>query len=231
MIEKTYDLSTLNLSAGTHEITVKARAIGYGDSWPSNEVSYSVVEETVQISGSWKFKGGFYPTLDIPGFVYNVNFVSNGVSFSSIEVARTGATLHYDDVEVARMGSDSNIWANENYRTITFDGTREGSKGFYWWLVTNAVKQEIAFTIDDTTYYAKEGMTWSEWVDSEYNTIGAIIEYWDGNKRQGYFVKVGNKWVVQAGSALPADEEIGETAYYISATTTPDNEIHGGGSN
>ena len=34
----------------------------------------------------------------------------------------------------------------------------------------------IEFTIDGTTYKAKEGMTWKEWVNSKYNTIG-LIEY------------------------------------------------------
>ena len=28
----------------------------------------------------------------------------------------------------------------------------------------------ITFTIDDTTYCAENGMTWGEWVESEYNT-------------------------------------------------------------
>lgn len=33
----------------------------------------------------------------------------------------------------------------------------------------------ITFTIDGTTYQAMNGMTWGEWVNSEYNTIGAYI--------------------------------------------------------
>lgn len=39
---KTFDLSTLNLSAGTHKITVKARASGFEDSPESEPVSYVV---------------------------------------------------------------------------------------------------------------------------------------------------------------------------------------------
>lgn len=30
----------------------------------------------------------------------------------------------------------------------------------------------ISFAIDGTTYQAEEGMTWAEWVESEYNTDG-----------------------------------------------------------
>lgn len=33
----------------------------------------------------------------------------------------------------------------------------------------------ISFTIDGTSYQAEEGMTWGEWVESEYNTDGFII--------------------------------------------------------
>ena len=33
----------------------------------------------------------------------------------------------------------------------------------------------ISFTIDGTTYQAEAGMTWGEWVDSEYNTSGVYI--------------------------------------------------------
>ena len=31
----------------------------------------------------------------------------------------------------------------------------------------------ISFTIDDNLFYAEKEMTWSEWIESEYNTIGA----------------------------------------------------------
>lgn len=33
----------------------------------------------------------------------------------------------------------------------------------------------ITFTINNTEYQAEEGMTWGEWVDSEYNVINASI--------------------------------------------------------
>ena len=36
----------------------------------------------------------------------------------------------------------------------------------------------ITFTIDMTEYQAEEGMTWAEWVESEYNTLG-FYEYYD----------------------------------------------------
>ena len=53
MEETKFDLSTLDLSEGTHEITVKARAEGYADSDESNMVHFTVL---VQGGG-----GGEYP--------------------------------------------------------------------------------------------------------------------------------------------------------------------------
>lgn len=32
----------------------------------------------------------------------------------------------------------------------------------------------ISFTIGGITYYAEDGMTWEEWVNSEYNTDGYL---------------------------------------------------------
>lgn len=46
-MSKTFNLSTLNLSAGTHSITVKARARGYADSVASTAAYYEV--ETAKI--------------------------------------------------------------------------------------------------------------------------------------------------------------------------------------
>ena len=48
-------------------------------------------------------------------------------------------------------------------------------------------KEKITFTINEETYYADEGMTWEEWVNSEYNTLGlkitakGYIDPWGGS--------------------------------------------------
>ena len=56
--------------------------------------------------------------------------------------------------------------------TITgIDTTDSNYQAVKEWIIRNAVKEgNITFTIDGTTYQAEEGMTWQEWVDSEYNT-------------------------------------------------------------
>lgn len=50
----------------------------------------------------------------------------------------------------------------------------------------------ISFTIDGTTYQAEEGMTWAEWVESEYN-IGGYYAY-------GIYVRASNGRYLQTGT-------------------------------
>jgi hypothetical protein len=42
--------------------------------------------------------------------------------------------------------------------------------------IQNELLGIITFTIDGTEYTADKGMTWGEWVNSEYNTIGLIVD-------------------------------------------------------
>ena len=42
------------------------------------------------------------------------------------------------------------------------------------WTVVN--DGDITFTVNGTRYYAEEGMTWEEWINSEYNTDGFTAE-------------------------------------------------------
>ena len=60
------------------------------------------------------------------------------------------------------------------------------------WTITRETQggvKIIEFTIDNTSYQAEEGMTWGEWVNSEYNTIGVYINdynvvYWS----RGFYI-------------------------------------------
>lgn len=171
-----FDLSAFGLSAGTHEITIRARGVNYNESPDGSIFTYVSGEETVQISGSWKFEGDYNPVLDSPNSVkFNVNFISNGSSFSSMTVGAGEA--FYGDTLVCEYYHGENVWTNEAYRTITFNGVQNVSKEFYNWLLRNAVKNgNIAFTINDSKNQAVKGMTWGEWVESEYNISGWVVK-------------------------------------------------------
>lgn len=67
-------------------------------------------------------------------------------------------------------------WQSSDYRTLVVDPYVTENETFYNWFTTNFEKQEepalIAFMISGIDYQAEEGMTWSEWVASSYNSGG-----------------------------------------------------------
>ena len=71
-------------------------------------------------------------------------------------VASSGTFVKHPDMTSLSTGSYGipRGWTVQNYQ----DGENDTSKNL------------ITFTIDGTEYQAEEGMTWEEWVASEYNT-------------------------------------------------------------
>lgn len=75
----------------------------------------------------------------------------------------------------------------------------------YTW--TNPNASTIAFTIDGTSYEAKEGMTWTDWCDSEYSPssaeVGTSVVYFSTN----------NVIKTSAAYVTPSDVITANTAY------------------
>ena len=150
-MSKTFDLSTLDLPEGTYEITVKARAVGFTDSEPSNAVMYNVGGE---VSGEYLVSGTWYFDITLTALKneQRVRFTSNGRQFYGIGGTSDGCTNLsyrntdsiigavgvYDTVYTSPINDPINYgWIDEAYRTITFDGIQEVSKEFYEWLCAN----------------------------------------------------------------------------------------------
>ena len=77
----------------------------------------------------------------------------------------------------------------------------------------------ITFTIAGTTYQAEEGMTWTEWVNSDYNTYDFMID------NSNYYIYtlmggVGKEEVVYNGSNVFAYETIISEVYTLKAPDT-----------
>lgn len=105
-------------------------------------------------------------------------------------------------------------WTDENYRTIVFTGNYGDPASNGWnssryvseevalaWFKANAVKQSatslITFTIDGTSYQAEDGMTWGEWVESEYNPTTIPRCEVIGLTGVGYAWDEYNTWIVR----------------------------------
>jgi hypothetical protein len=89
----------------------------------------------------------------------------------------------------------------------------------------------ISFTIDGTTYYAEEGMTWEAWVASEYNTnqkynFDGSFDSWVHSENDWYVYNTAN-----AKSAATYDSDHFESVIVTNGVYATEHETHVGGSN
>ncbi len=171
-------------------------------------------EETAQVSGTWLFfetvyfdYGGIHPSA-----LANVDFISNGVTYSKM-TAVMGDGLYYGDTLVY----DKDGWIDEAYRTVVFEDTQTVDSIFNFWFTDNAVSGTIIFTIDGMSYAALSDMTWGEWVESKCNTGGFYIDGELVRSASGETILDGTTHPVSQGTVIAA------YAYVIGS--------HGGGSN
>ena len=175
-----FDLTTLNLSAGTHSITVKARASGYKDSEPSIAVSYVVarpeyVGETWHIPAGWTAAAG-YGMFEISGSLNGITIEGLDIGYDVDPSDSYGSTTpKKNSIVYSYSGSAFGELTSYDGIEITITGGADATnQNLIDWLNANG-KRVITFTIDGATYYAEEGMTWGEWVESEYNTGGFYV--------------------------------------------------------
>lgn len=129
-------------------------------------------------------------------YPYEYGMLIVGSPYPSSPIEGDGWWLGYEcqpeHVEQCSMYESKRGWIRDDYRTFTFVGTQTVSKEFYDWFMANAARQEIMFFIDidgrtdsilpKEIYRALSGMTWGEWVESDYNTGGWFI-YWHANTK------------------------------------------------
>lgn len=164
--EKTFTCATCE---GTRVEVIPA----LGHTYEDGTCTVCGVEEnvdTVEISGTWVFDSD----PDLKAIRGKVTFISNGVVFT--EIVEDNNSLYYCNdngriyvCELVPGGVGENGWVSEAYRTITFDGIQNISQKLKNGFENNAEKMTIGFTIDGECYYADVGMTWGEWVGSEYS--------------------------------------------------------------
>ena len=78
--------------------------------------------------------------------------IASGGTIVSADSA-TSATFYVTISDTSKVGTFTD--------TITF--------------TSEIVKKMITFSIDNVSYQAEEGMTWREWINSSYNTIGLYV--------------------------------------------------------
>lgn len=125
---------------------------------------------------------------------YGTQSFNIGITFDGIE--RTGSDI--DEItETASISVES--------KTVMF-GTWTGVLEYHVELIDTI----ITFTVEDNgvfhTYQAKDGMTWTEWIDSDYNTDGMLFMH-----EKGYYPTTVNNQVLsmaEIGATVSGTEKI-----------------------
>lgn len=192
------------------------------------------VEETEdELQGVWLLN----ENLTKPTHSYTfLNFISNNKVYTVMQHLGSLTALQYEYTDTvgnwnvaAPANATSFTWNNDAYRTLTVLSKRsEVSDRSFEWFTTNATKiaafKIITFTINGTSYQAEEGMTWGEWVKSDYNTDGFTIGlhnfvYSSDNTR--YITDV--YWDISEVARFDTDYIIGDIAYIL----LPQDELAG----
>ena len=150
-------------------------------------------EEEDELQGLWVLND---EPSSMPQESFIFNFNSNGDNYTSIrqEVTLTAFyAFYYDNTYVFlyddNYRADGTHWENNAYKMINITSKLsevENGDVLLAYLKANGTKQDataptlISFTIDGTTYQAEEGMTWEQWLDSNYNTQNYSTMVLDG---------------------------------------------------
>ena len=194
-----YTCSGCNATLSTETIA----ALGHTDS-DGNSVcdrcKVTIVE--YKISGIWMFNDVLtMPTIGMNQKVnfrlYNKTTVLVGMEISSSSIVFTDE----DPAESTLVYGRQNGWWSTVAKTIEFVSEQSVSEEFYQWFTTNA-NNIITFTINSIELQAFDGMTWREWVNSDYNTHNLYI-----GSDQKLYISCGNEVLDSADSTgLLADE-------------------------
>lgn len=191
---------------------------------PSVEIEYSY-EDYEYIDGIYKFLDSSVVTLvntdtvipvpssDWHNFKYvrltsEPNVIFCNVTFTAGTMNASGTvtkSMTYASTFTYEKGSDIlGYTVSDDFSAYPDGGWQDG---YYYEVVSGLIE----FTIDGTTYQAVEGMTWGEWVESEYNTDG-----WEVYVSEGWIKKPnGDTICLQNEEKVHADEVIMSDYKYI----------------
>ena len=146
-----------------------------GDGQPDNTEYYTVTvpalmapgaSGNVVAQGTWASNRKLTVTADDDVTLTNsINAADQkvlDVTFPGIELAGSNTAAVTDTKAVSVAGIDNALFG-------TWSGT------FYYDVEMVDAVEMITFTIHGTEHQAEEGMTWGEWVDSDYNTEGYFL--------------------------------------------------------
>ena len=148
---------------------------------------------------------------------------STGTRVKYVNITYRDSSLSASSMSLSEFGTDTNvgyITYDKTAGSITLDDdvleTFPAGKYMYIaWDSNQSSSSLIAFSIEGTSYQAESGMTWGEWVESEYNTDGYSV-YEDGRIYTPDF----NGYIMRPDDNVANDSDVitSDASYYICPT-------------
>ncbi len=152
VIEEKYNWSgSFGERKRTEEIVIHHRA-------GSGNAQSGIVEQVEIASSNW------VASTDTGVYSYKTSITLNNLTANSLSIE----LINNEPVLFSTYGF-AIAEINDNNNVIVYS---IGQPTDTVTLTFEIVKELISFTIEGTSYQAEDGMTWKEWVDSNYNTGG-----------------------------------------------------------
>lgn len=175
------------ITAGTYA----SQSAKVGDVFVSNGSAWVLIPAGDDVEDTWR-------QINVNG----TSLLGTGIS--------SGAVNFKSGTNVTVSGSGNEITISSTYETATESEIRA--------LFGNVAPTPtlISFTIAGTSYQAEEGMTWAEWVASEYNTGSFVVKngYVYENNSSSYHI------CIQDTDIPSTDQIIENTSYVLSGQPT-----------
>ena len=122
-------------------------------------------------------------------------YFTYGINATPVHRKLNKETKTWEDVELKGYTSLSgeDIWSDgtniyhssfivlpTTAKLYSFDGQYHSDTRIYDWAELTAFGNGITFAINGKKYYTEEGTTWRQWIESEYNTAGYVIDDTEG---------------------------------------------------
>ncbi len=227
-----YENPDENTQMGTDVAYTGSRTTIEDDGSATHDVEYTITvpaklapagSGTVTLEGMWPsdatVKVTADPSVEMVNSINSADKKTLAVTFTPIELAGNNTVAVSDDETVSVADISAALfgtWSGKFNYNVDYvagsgntgdSGTTEPSDPDDGGTTVEPGEGQISFAINGVTYLADEGMTWGEWVDSEYNTLGAVV---DGDK-----VKInGSTLASPSGGTMPTSSiRDGDTQY------------------
>lgn len=162
------------------------------------------------------------PEPVVPEIILDKTNIAKEIESGSTATESITATLKNASGNLTWTSSDTSVAevsGSENTRTITLkkEGTATITVSYGEYSATCIVsvtekKALISFTINETIYYAEEGMTWKSWCESSYNTDGF---YYSSSQYGWIFAQDGGVVWSEAGQPCGDDNIEKDTTFEL----------------